>query len=280
MAKKSDSIVLLLDISQSMLAQDQKPNRLARAKRELKDLVKGLAGSQFALIVFSGGAALHVPFTRDVKALFEYVEDVHPQMLDWPGTSLERALLKAEELFTAVEASNGDSRKGVFVFSDGESEKNIASTAAVKIAAKLAKQEVQTYCFGFGTEKGAPVPNPDGGFYRGKGGQIAQSVLQFTVLEKLAKAGRGLALKSQPLRGDTRKVITHFQGLGGEGPAVGASDPSDAASTRRVWNELYQWPLALALTLFLLESCLHDFRRRPKQSSDADRVRVLKERAP
>ncbi len=277
--KKGDLIVFLLDVSQSMMVEDIKPNRLDRAKREIKDLAKGLAGNRFALVVFAGGAALNAPFTRDVKALFEYVDGANPAMLDWPGTSIKRALEQANAIITADTNESSTTQKAVFVFSDGEDERKKSAKEGIALAKKMHRKGVQIYSFGMGTSTGGNVPDPSGGFYSDSSSKLAISRLEFGVLGKIASAGGGLALKSKPLRADTRQVLAHFRSSSSESAlSVAAAPKTDKSEQRRVWNELYQWPLGLALLFLLLESFMGIYSKSDVAADPRRRVKILEAR--
>jgi len=145
-------LVVVLDASRSMLAEDVRPDRLARAKLELGALLDGLAGDRVGLVVFAGEAFVACPLTTDYAAARLFLRSVEPDALPRQGTALAQALERARE---ALDLPEGAARaRVVLVVSDGEDHEGGTASAA----RALADAGVRIFALAVGTAAGAPVP--------------------------------------------------------------------------------------------------------------------------
>lgn len=188
-------IMFAVDVSESMMAEDVRPNRLDQAKMELGKLMEMMPGNKVGIIAFAGSAALLSPLTTDPTALRMYLDSLSPLSVSSQGTNFQAAIEEATQAFkrggVGDDATTRVTRV-ILIASDGENHEK----GALEAAEKSVKEGIRIFTLAYGTEKGAPIPERDGmGFLRGyKKDQKGQTVLTTVVgkeLEALAKAGQG-----------------------------------------------------------------------------------------
>ncbi len=180
--KLAANIVVVMDISPSMGAQDVTPSRLEQAKKLIKDFSRQLEPHRLALIAFSANAYTVLPLTHDKQALRHFVDQLDPSLAYVSGSNLSRALRLAVEALANNEQTTGL----VLLISDGE----IHDKEAHKAASDLKRAGHKLINLGIGTEQGAPVPLAGGRLVR-QNEQIFTSRLQRDTLQSLARAGGG-----------------------------------------------------------------------------------------
>lgn len=181
-------VIVALDVSQSMLAADVQPSRLARAKLEIADLTERLNGDEIGLVLFSGASFVQVPLTSDYLTALNYLDGAGPQSISRPGTVIGDAIRTATGAFD----ENLSSQKVLIVMTDGEDQETDPAAAAQEAAAA----DVIIYTIGFGTPEGEPVPetNEAGavtGYKQDQSGNVVLSRLDETTLQRVAQTGNG-----------------------------------------------------------------------------------------
>lgn len=181
-------VMVALDVSQSMLAQDIKPNRLERAKLEISDLMKKLNGDEIGLVLFSGASFIQVPLTSDYNTALNYLETAQPGVISRPGTVIGNAMRIAMQGFDPELPS----QKVMLILTDGEDHE----TDPLKAAQEIADQGVLIYTIGFGTTEGEPVPVVDSNgqivdWKHDQEGNIVLSRLDESTLKSIAHIGNG-----------------------------------------------------------------------------------------
>jgi len=246
-------LVVALDISRSMLAEDIKPNRLERAKLEIGDLVESLDGDRVGLVFFAGGAFPQSPLTVDYSAARLFLAQADPTMIGSQGTDLSSALLTALELF---DDEAGRARL-VLVVTDGEDFGDDLESAT----AALREKEVTLYAVGMGTAEGAPIPDVDDtgrrqGFVRDDDGKVVMSRLQESELLSLVSATEGAYARADRGGLDVERLRAEIASV--EGSVVKA---------QRIvsYQDRYAWPLGAALLLLLVEGFVRDRRSRHEE---------------
>jgi len=194
---KSEGIelMILVDVSESMMAEDVKPSRLAQAKVELTRLIDLSPGNKVGVIAFAGSAALLCPLTNDPGAVKMYIDSLTPSSVSSQGTNFEEALKLAQESFERGGVSTDETSKAtrvVLVASDGEDQEEGALVAANK----LVDAGMKIFTVAYGTEKGGAIPTRDQmGYLRGykkdRQGQTILSTVRGDFLQKLASSGKG-----------------------------------------------------------------------------------------
>ena len=177
-------MVIALDVSNSMLAADVKPDRLSRAKMMVEDLINKFTNDKIALVVFAGDAFVQMPITSDYVSAKMFLNDITPGMIRNQGTDIANAIDVATQSFTQQEGIG----KAIIVITDGEDHEGGAEEAA-----KTAYDSgCNIFILGIGSTKGEPIPNPDtGGFMVDDTGTKVVSRLNEQMCSDIAKAGGG-----------------------------------------------------------------------------------------
>ena len=235
------NVMVVLDVSPSMLAQDVSPQRLQRARLKLLDLLPRLHGERLGLIVFSGSAGLLLPLTRDMDVVRADLPLAQPSLLDTPGSNIAAALKLAQQ--TLLAQSPGK-RGAVLLLTDGDASalSGTAGTAALEAARRLKHADLPLYVLGVGTPAGATIPLPDGGVVEQDGSAVT-SRLDENGFATLARLGGGAYQTVQD--GDADWEALYDRGILG---LPGNSHPVDPAQS---WRELYAWCLLPAWCLLL-----------------------------
>ena len=188
-------LVFLADVSESMMAEDVRPNRLGQLKAELTRMVDLLGGNKIGLVAFAGSATLLSPLTSDPSALKMYIDSLSPLSVSSQGTNFQSALEEAEEAFKRGGVGEDDTSRVtrvIIVASDGEDHE----PGAIEEAKKLAAKGFRIFTMAYGTEKGGQIPERDSlgflkGYKKGPDGQTITTTVVGDELKKLAEAGQG-----------------------------------------------------------------------------------------
>jgi Ca-activated chloride channel family protein len=244
-------VMVALDISQSMLAQDIKPTRLDRAKLEIRDLARQLNGDEIGIVPFSGAAFLQVPLTSDYTTALTYLENAGPSLISRPGTVIGDAIRTASAAFDPRLAS----QKVLVLMTDGEDVESDPLTAAKEVA----DQGVMIYAIGFGTPEGEVVPETDAsgrvlGAKQDAQGNPVISRMDETTLQEIAGTGGGKYYRATPDGGELASLLAE----------IGSLQKAQLQSRQAVrLIERYPIFLALALAALVLAELIPD-RVRPR----------------
>ncbi len=230
-------VVIALDASKSMLAEDVKPNRLARAKAELSSLLDGLSGNAVGIVAFAGDAFVMCPLTLDMDAAKLFLDIISPDAMPLPGTDYGRAIDVAATLFNPQEKSY----KALVFITDGE---DLGKNTAQAVQ-RAAESGVRIFPVAFATPQGAPVPEYDAAgnlaSYKKDGqGQMVMSRMNERQLILLAKATDGRFLRVEGFSAE--RLLAELDAMRKKDLGVGAYTD---------YVERYQIFLIIALVLFL-----------------------------
>jgi Ca-activated chloride channel family protein len=248
-------LVLLQDISLSMLAEDVKPNRLVRSRHEISAFLENLAGDRVGLVAFSGEAQVMVPLTLDYGTVQMMLRELNPGWL-MPGTNLEQAIRKGMSLY---KNSGGAGQYSVMILmSDGEE----LEDAAVNAAKEAAEMGIRIYTIGIGSREGVPIPvktrNGEVAYKKDVQGNIVTTRLEEGTLQEIASVTGGLYFYASPGEFQLQKVLTEIAGL---------EKKEHATDRMENYQDRYQIFLALAALLFLIEATVSERGRRRKQTA-------------
>lgn len=245
-------VVIALDVSESMRAQDVAPSRLARAKGEVRTLLERLRGDRVGLVLFAGTGFVQGPLTTDYGAIRLFLDVAGPDRISGGGTNFDAALEAATEAFDAARPMS-DSTAGpenprsrvVLLVSDGENHE--ANIRDLKEQAR--ENNVTVYTAGVGTAEGGQIPLYENGrqigVKRDQSGQVIETSLREDVLTELAEDGAYFRI------GSTSSALQDF-------PAAlrQLETATFAEEEFSEYAEMYQWPLAAALFFLLVELCI------------------------
>jgi len=186
--RKGVDIFIAMDVSASMLAEDPKPNRLERAKMEVRDLIDRLEGDRVGLIAFAGTPFVQCPLTTDYGAAKMFLDLMGPDLIPQPGTAIGEAIRMATASFEQEERKH----KVLVLVTDGEDHE----TQPVEAAKEAAAEGVVIYAIGIGSAGGAPVPEVDErgvvtGIKKDRNGNLVMSKLGADTLRKVALMTNG-----------------------------------------------------------------------------------------
>jgi len=228
--------IILLDLNQSMFAQDIKPNRLARTKYKLLDMLKQLDDGQTGLIAFTSEPYVVSPLTQDTRTIASMVPVLTPNIMPVQGSNISAALEKAADLFKQANIREGQ----IFLMTDSTPDQQDE-----QVATKLAREGYETSVLGIGTVQGAPIPKQQGGFVTSGNGQTSIAKLNVVALQSLAESGDGRYATFTNSNQDLSYILK---------PAL-VQHLSNAKKTKAVadiWRDEGRWLILLILPLALL----------------------------
>ncbi len=247
--KKGIDIVIAIDTSRSMLADDVKPNRLEMAKREVEDLLNVLGGDRVGLVVFSGSAFTYCPLTSDYGAFRLFLNDINTNIIPLGGTALAEAIRKGIATFEA----NSKNHKAIILITDGENHED----DPLKAAAIAKEQGVVIYTVGVGKKDGSYIrmKGEDGQerLLKDRQGQVVKSRLDEIILNKIALETGGLYTPAYGTKWGLERIYKNSI----------AKMEGSSYKTQRVkrYVNRYQIPLFIAMVLITLESFWPDRKR-------------------
>ncbi|MFZ2358464.1 MAG: VWA domain-containing protein [Anaerolineae bacterium] len=202
-------VMVALDVSQSMLAQDIQPTRLDRAKLEIRDLTAQLKGDEIGIVPFSGAAFVQVPLTSDYTTALSYLRDAGPGLISRPGTVIGDAIRTAAAAFDPKLAS----QKVLVVMTDGED----VESDPLAAAKEAAEQGVLIYTIGFGTPEGDRVPEIDQrgrvvGYKQDAQGNPVLSRMDEATLQAIAAAAGGQYYRATPDGRELASLLAEIDG--------------------------------------------------------------------
>lgn len=181
--RKGIEAVIVLDVSQSMLAQDVQPNRLERAKLLISTLIDKMQDDKIGLAVFAGEAYPQLPITNDYVSAKLFLDNITTDMVSLQGTNVGAAIQLASSSFTQEKGVG----KAIILITDGENHEG----GALEEAEAAAKSGKHVYVMGIGSTEGATIPTPDGPL-TDNSGEIVRTHLNADMCRQIAEAGKGL----------------------------------------------------------------------------------------
>ena len=242
---KGVEMMLVVDVSNSMLAEDFEPNRLERTKYAIGKLFEGLQQERVGLVAFAGEPKVQLPITSDYRMAQAFAKRLSPTLVGEQGTAIGKAL----QLATLSFSSQSEQSRVIVLITDGENHEDDAIEAA-----RVAKEQgIRIYTIGIGTPEGAPI-KIDGEFVKDENGEMVVSKLNEQMLEQIATSTEGAYVRA------TKQSI----GLDEIVKSINEMEKSELSTIRyEEYNEQYQYLLAVALVLLLLDSFILS-RRNPR----------------
>jgi len=237
--RKGIDLIIALDVSNSMLSQDIKPNRLARARQSISRLIDKLEGDRIGIIVFAGKAYTQLPITTDYAAAKMFVVTINPGMIPTQGTAIGDAVDLALNTF-------GESKKNkaLIIISDGEDHEGNVLEQAELAAAK----GITIYTIGMGLPEGGPIPVYNGdvlvGFKKDKEGNAIVSKLDETLLQRIATIGKGMYIRATNSETGLNRIFDDINEI--QKSEIESKQFAD-------YENQFQYFLAIALFLMILD---------------------------
>ncbi|MCL2596628.1 MAG: VWA domain-containing protein [Paludibacter sp.] len=247
--RRGIEVIIALDVSNSMMAQDIAPNRLEKAKRIVSQLVDRMIDDKIGLVVFAGDAFVQLPITADYVSAKMFLESISPQMVPRQGTAIGSAIDLSVKSFGENKEKSG---RAVILITDGENHEDDAINAA-----KLAQQnDIQVDIIGIGSPQGVPIPVGETmSFKKDSQGNIVVTKLNEQMCQQIAATGGGIYVRADNTDNANRIIARQLDQM-----AKGVIETSNAD-----FNEQFQSFALVALLLLLIDSVV--FNRKNKTFS-------------
>ncbi len=230
-------IMIAVDVSNSMLAQDYSPNRLERAKLAISRLTDKLREDRIGLIVFAGQAFVQLPVTTDYVSAKMFLNSIDNKTVPVQGTSLSEAINLAIKSFSAESQDRG---RAMILITDGENHE----VDPIEAASNARELGISVYTIGIGSVEGKPIPMPNGELLKDKDGNIVVSKLDEKTLIGVAEAGGGKYIRAGNNDFGLEAIVNQIKTM-------------DKQNFKSVvfedFNEQYMYFFAIALFFFLLD---------------------------
>lgn len=235
--RKGVDVVIAMDVSKSMLAEDIKPNRLERARQLVYKLMDQLPNDRVGLVLFAGRAYLQMPLTTDHGAARMYIQQAGPEVVPTQGTVISEALRASSSAFNSKERKF----KSIVLITDGEDH----DPQAVPLAQQLAEDGVMINTIGIGSAEGAPIMDPATNDYKkDENGATVVSRLNEAELQQLAGATKGVYVKLNDVDAAVNAITKQLS-------TIESTSLDDNAF--RDYKNYFQWFLIVAFVLLMIE---------------------------
>ncbi len=235
-AGKNREIMIALDVSNSMLAQDIKPNRLSRAKQIISDIYTKNSGDRIGLIVFAGEAFVQIPVTSSLTSVDVFLSSINTETVQVQGTNLTKAMELAEDMFDETENSD----KFILILTDGENHEQ----SAIESAKKIHEKEIVISTVGLAKKFAVPIPEAKNGEYKkDKNGNVVLTKLNDVILTQIANAGGGKYFETGNYSNDLKQIQKQIDNLG----------KTEGKTEIEEYADLFPYFIFIALTFLLLE---------------------------
>jgi Ca-activated chloride channel family protein len=239
---KGAEIIIAMDVSNSMLAEDYSPNRLERAKLAVSRLVDKLRDDRIGLVIFAGTSFVQLPVTTDYVSAKMFLNSIDSGSIPIQGTALGDALKTCIRSFS----QQSDKSRAVILITDGENHED----DPVAVAKEAADMGIKVFAIGVGSPEGKPIPM-NGELLKDKDGEIVVSRLDEAVLQEVAKAGNGAYVRAGNNEFGFNPIIDDLRKL---------EDEKYNSVVFEEYDEQFMYFLAIALCFFVLEMLIGDRR--------------------
>lgn len=238
--RKGVDVMIALDVSNSMLAEDIKPNRLEKAKQLINRLMSDLEDDRVGLVLFAGRAYMQMPLTTDHSAARMYVQNANPLIVPTQGTMISEALKLSASAFNSKERKY----KSIILITDGEDHDPLS----MEVAQQLAANGVMINTVGIGSPLGTPIPNPlTGQFKKDEQGNTILSKLNEGQLKQLAAATKGIYVNNEDVSAASSAIMNKLS-------TIAETALEDAAF--KDYIHYFPWFIALAVIFLIGEFLL------------------------
>lgn len=254
-------LMIALDVSNSMLAEDIKPNRLERSKQAISKLIDRLHNDRIGLIVFGGEAYVQLPITTDYSAAKMFLSTISTDIVPTQGTAIGEAIKLSIKSFSSdynnTEEQNSQQNvqknKAIIIITDGENHED----DAIGEAKNAAEKGIIVHTIGMGLVKGAPIPayyrGRQTGFRKDRDGNTIITKLNEAMLQQVASSGNGVYIRANNVQTGLDALFTELNKM--EKVKFGSKIFTD-------YEDRFQYPIALALFLLILELIIAERKSR------------------
>ena len=248
-AQQGVEVMVVLDVSASMVAEDVKPNRLERAKLTIQELMNHLGGNDVGLVIFSGAAFVQFPLTSDLGTARAFLDSAGPQSISRPGTELEEAIRVAVTGFSEGRATS----RAILLLTDGEFHERDPLSAAEEAAS----EGIVIHAIGFGSPSGEPIPirGSDGslsGYKKDAAGDMVLSRLDEITLQRIALETGGLYFRASAGGSEIDAIVN----------AIAALEKGEREAQFETHGvERFEWFASVAVLALMAETLMSDRRR-------------------
>ena len=236
-------VIIALDVSNSMLAEDYSPNRLERAKLAISQVSEKLHDDRIGLIVFAGDSYVQIPLTSDYISAKMFLNSISTGSVPVQGTAIGSAI----DLATRSFSDNSDKSRAIIVITDGENHEDDPVSAA-QMAAEMG---ARVFTIGVGSKEGTFIPLPDGEYITDSDGNNVVTRLDDVTLQMIADAGNGLYVQSTNREFGLSPIIDEIKNM---------EDKVTTTVTYEEYEELYMYFLGMALLFLVVEMLIGDRR--------------------
>jgi Ca-activated chloride channel family protein len=237
-------LMIAIDLSNSMLAEDLQPNRLMRAKQSISKLIDRLQGDRIGLIVFAGEAYVQLPITTDYSAAKLFLSTINTSIVPTQGTAIGKAIELSIKSFDL----ENDQNKAIIVITDGENHED----DAIEKAKEAEDLGIFVHAIGMGSEDGGPIPikSRNGritGYQKDKEGNTVITTLNEDMLKQIAQAGGGSYIRANSTQSGLNALFKEINKM--EKKEIGSKVFTD-------YKDRFQWFIGLAIILLLIETLI------------------------
>ncbi len=234
-------LIIALDVSKSMLAEDIKPNRLERAKQAISQMVDKLGNDKIGMIVFAGDAYTQLPITTDYTSAKMFLSSINTDIVPTQGTAIGAAINLGIRSFGPPK----DISRAIIVITDGENHED----DAIKSAQAAQEKGILVYTIGMGTTKGVPIPTGGNNFMKDREGKVVITKLNEKMLQEIAIAGGGKSIRANNTKVGLNELLREINKLEKSEIEAKTYSEYDEQFQRIAWIALF----FLILELFILE---------------------------
>jgi Ca-activated chloride channel family protein len=243
-------LMIAIDLSNSMLAEDLQPNRLMRAKQSISRLIDRLDGDRIGLVVFAGDAYVQLPITTDYSAAKLFLSTINTNIVPTQGTAIGKAI---ELSINSFDVSN-DQNKAIIIITDGENHED----DAIQKAKEAEDMGIFVHTIGMGSAEGGPIPikNRYGtitSYQKDKSGNTVITKLNEEMLKEIAANGGGSYIRANSTQSGLDALFKEINKM--EKKEIGSKVFTD-------YKDRFQWFLGIALLLLIIESLLRNTKNK------------------
>jgi Ca-activated chloride channel family protein len=242
--RKGIDLILALDVSNSMLAQDIKPSRIERAKQDISKLIDRLEGDRIGIVIFAGKAFTQLPITTDYTAAKLLLSAVNTHSVPVQGTAIGEAIETAAGSF-----GQSNHSKAIIIITDGEDHQG----GVIEQAEAAKKNGITIYAIGMGLAEGAPIPTYNGdvqiGYKRDKDGTVIITKLDEAILQQIATAGNGMYIRANNSTTGLNKIFDDINKM--QKSEIETKQFSD-------YEDRFQYFIAASLIFLIFEVLMFD----------------------